>query len=169
MKALSEEEERILKCWKRKEDHVTATKELEKHAQPGCMEFQNYKGPDDRFFQTLTREQALLRSTPPEGSLQKAIRMTRAYFPDFKVVSAFDDIPDEFFFHAFTLNGTWNDKFVLVAFMYRYHEHVMRHGVYLKVCQHILFMMKDIYSFLIHGYYYRISNMPQNFVLGFQK
>ncbi|XP_060561373.1 uncharacterized protein LOC132721125 isoform X2 [Ruditapes philippinarum] len=91
-----------------------------------------YTGPRERFCQTLTREQALFRLNPPEGSLEKAIRMSKSYFPDFKVVTAFDDIPDEYYHSVSTLLDPWNDKYVLVAFMYRYHVHVMRHGVYLK-------------------------------------
>jgi hypothetical protein len=137
MQALSEEDERILRCLKHAQEQnawLAAFIEMEKSPPYPFFSFdQTYTGPKERFCQTLTREQALFRLNPPEGSLEKAIRMSKSYFPDFKVVTAFDNVPDEYYHSVSTLLDSWNDKYVLVAFMYRYHEHVMRHGVYLKV------------------------------------
>lgn len=100
---------------------------------PLCINIKNFTGPDDLFDQQLTRKQALLRSTPPKGSLAKAIQMTKIYFPELEVVSAFADIPGEYVKYFPLMVGIWNDQYVLTAFIYRYHPHVMRHGVYLKV------------------------------------
>ncbi|XP_053406587.1 uncharacterized protein LOC123546263 [Mercenaria mercenaria] len=132
-KILTEEDERILRCWKKKQDHVEMHKKMEKNAKPPYSSFENFLGPGDRFYQTLTREQALKRATPPEGSLSNAVRMARRmYFSLYDVVTDFDNIPSEPMFPLFPSMKPPRNGYVLVAFIYRYHEHAMRHGVYLK-------------------------------------
>ncbi|XP_045190231.2 uncharacterized protein LOC123547308 [Mercenaria mercenaria] len=95
----------------------------------------NYQGPDERIWEMLTLDQALYLAKRPSGSLAKAVRMAKIFFPLYNIVTDFDDVPSESVFPFFPFMVPPRGRYVLVAFMYRYHEHVMRHGVYLKDAQ----------------------------------
>ncbi|KAL4231969.1 hypothetical protein ACF0H5_009546 [Mactra antiquata] len=132
-KDLSEEDQRILKTYLRKRDVVDQARENRAIAanDPYVFEWRTFPGAQDRFFQMLTLEQAMMRATRPEGSLRLAIFETRLRFPGVKLMTKFSEVPSEdvFWFLPF---GLLNDDYILVTFMYRYHEHAMRHGVYIK-------------------------------------
>jgi hypothetical protein len=98
----------------------------------------NFRGPPSRFFQTLSLEQVLCRASRPKGSLLLAERMAQERYPDKEIFTDFHNVPQEsrFPYFGFPFQRYFQhhrEGYVLVAFMYRYHEHVMRHGVYLKV------------------------------------
>lgn len=62
----------------------------------------------------------------PPGSLERARAIATRKYPGRKIIDDFSEVPDEFF-RLFGVSNT-----VLVAFVFRYHEHLPRHGVYLK-------------------------------------
>lgn len=104
----------------------TFTSALKNHfctfgSQPGGME---------RYLATLTPEQALITEISHPGSLSKATRMVSLLYPSHDVITLFSKVPWEPLSPGSMMRKSPN---VLVAFMFRYHEHVMRHGVYLKV------------------------------------
>lgn len=95
----------------------------------------NFAGGSGRFFATLSPEQALVNERRPPGSLQRAVFLAETRFRRHKIITCFKDVPWEPFFpwQMFEMM-MFREPCVLVAFMFKYHEHVMRHGVYLKVC-----------------------------------
>lgn len=87
----------------------------------------------DRFFAVLTPEEALINESRPIGSLPKAVRMASVLYPLHTKIELFANVPLESLLPRDTIHWTQRAPNVLISFMYRYHEHVMRHGVYLKV------------------------------------
>ena len=63
----------------------------------------------------------------PPGSLVRAKELAARKFPGRTIIDDFDGMPNEYFLMFRRMNT------VLLAFMFKYHEHVIRHGVYLKV------------------------------------
>ena len=85
----------------------------------------------DRLFDMLGPEQALTK-TRPAGSLEKAIKLAQMFYPTYDILTALKHVPMEplFPWDAFTLQMS---RRVLLVFLNKYHEHVMRHGIYLQV------------------------------------
>ncbi|KAL4232003.1 translational activator for mitochondrial COX1 [Mactra antiquata] len=128
-KEMSEEDLRIMKSYHRKQKCVEKFMEMSSNC--ASINIYNFDGSPDRFHQTLTIQQAMIRASRPEGSLEIATMKALHRFPGFDILTKFSEVPSEqvFFFQLITPQRS---DYVLVAFMYRYHEHVMRHGVYLK-------------------------------------
>ena len=80
---------------------------------------------------TLSPEKARIYATRPPGSLVSAKKQAARKCPGKIILDDFNELPHELFL-MFSRRNT-----VLIAFMFRYHEHVMRHGVYLKVGKEI--------------------------------
>lgn len=80
----------------------------------------------------LSPEQALMNESRPPGSLEKASRLAKVFYPLHQIVTTFQEVPPEPFFPWDTFLMQ-NRRCVLVAFINKYQEHVMRHGVYIKV------------------------------------
>ena len=96
--------------------------------------FQSDHNLGDPIYPALPPEQAEIRATPPKGSLLRAIKMTKKLFPNHKIVTNFVYVPSEPTYNFFPFVQPSVDRSVLVAFMYKYHENVIRHAVCLKVC-----------------------------------
>ncbi|KAH3853518.1 uncharacterized protein LOC127875312 [Dreissena polymorpha] len=132
-KEYTEEEKRIIeeRLKRKKQQAIDLQKMEEKRF---VTLFDSFSGGNQRFLKTLSPEKALLTASRPHGSLQKAIEFAKTWFPDFKVLTRFVNVPREPMnpFELIMMESLNMQKCLLVAFMYRYHEHVMRHGAYLK-------------------------------------
>ena len=99
----------------------------------------DFPGSPLRIHAVLTPEQLRVFKRAPRDSLQLAVQYAKQCLPGMNVIETFDYVPPEhmllgglFGFGVPPMNN------VLVAFMFMYHDHVMRHGVYLKVKNHCL-------------------------------
>ncbi|XP_052274096.1 uncharacterized protein LOC127874031 isoform X3 [Dreissena polymorpha] len=131
-KEYTEEEKRIIDERLREKKEVIILKELEKDTDKVVIN--SFSGGTDRFLKTLSPEKALLEASRQHGSLQKAIELAKEWFPDCEVLTKFENVPREPMskFELIMMRSLHMHTWVLVAFMYRYHEHAMRHGAYLK-------------------------------------
>ncbi|KAH3853526.1 uncharacterized protein LOC127875309 [Dreissena polymorpha] len=132
-KEYTEEERRIIEeRLRRKKQQAIDYQKIEKDR--FVTLYDTFSGDFNRFLQTLSPEKALLTASRPPGSLQKAIEVAKGWFPYFKVLTRFVHVPRTPTnpMELILINYQHKHKCVLVAFMYRYHEHVMRHGAYLK-------------------------------------
>lgn len=98
-------------------------------------------GGMDRFYAMLTPEQAIITESRPPGSLIKAVKMASILYPRHDIITMFAKVPCEPLFPWDATVMMQRPPSVLVVFMFRYHEHVMRHGVHIKasVTQFVLF------------------------------
>lgn len=96
------------------------------------IHYSDEAGGIDRYFAMLTPEQAIITESRPPGSLIKAVKMASILYPRHDIITMFAQVPWEPFFPWDATVMTQRPPSVLVAFMFRYHEHVMRHGVYIK-------------------------------------
>lgn len=140
MQDISEDDKRITRTYlEQKKDTEDRLLKL-KRERAFMWHTKNYAGSFDRIYQTLTYEQAMLRARRPDGSLKVAVTMAKEGFPGFEIITKFAEVPDEqwnLFMASLFPRARRN---MLVAFMYRYHDHVMRHGVYIKVQENVSFI-----------------------------
>lgn len=83
----------------------------------GDFSILQFEGPVERMLQMPTLEQALHRATRPVGSLQRAKKLARSFFPIHDIVTDFDNIPWEPIFSFFPFTFPPRSGYVLVAFM----------------------------------------------------
>ena len=94
----------------------------------------NFQGDKNRIVATLSPEQALVNKTRSLLSLQKAICISSMLYPDLDVLTAFHHVPMEpvsQMQHIVYLLSYAPS--VMLAFINKFHGHVMRHAVHLLV------------------------------------
>lgn len=82
---------------------------------------------------TVPQELSQISATCRKGSLRKATKMATRLFPSHKLVTNIIYVPSQPVFNFFPFAPTPpKEKTVFVAYMYEYHEDVIRHGVHLR-------------------------------------
>ncbi|XP_052771747.1 uncharacterized protein LOC128211237 [Mya arenaria] len=131
VRVYTEEEQRIIE--ERQRQKRAQRESMFPDGEPNfAINTSNHPGGLDRFFAMLTPEQCLINEARPAGSLQKAIVLARVMFPFHEILTSFENVPWEEMFPFHLFFALAHRPSVLLAFMFRYHEHAMRHGVYLK-------------------------------------
>ncbi|XP_045190223.2 uncharacterized protein LOC123547306 isoform X2 [Mercenaria mercenaria] len=127
---LTEEEERIIKVHQERDLEAKVMTLYHEMSAGNFTLTKNYTAPVERFYETLSLQQALKRAKRPDGSLIKAKTLAADLYPAHDIVTELGDVPVERVdMLTFLLQRR---KYILVAFMYRYQENVMRHGIYIK-------------------------------------
>jgi len=91
----------------------------------------DFVGSPTRMAAQLTPEQLRVIKRAPKGSLDLAVQYASRRLPNCNILLNFRDVPREDNLLAALMRPT--AKNVLIAFMFMYHDHVMRHSIYFKV------------------------------------